>query len=80
MELENSDFQTKLHIDESVQPIAQKLRPSPFGLRDKIEEKLEELVNHDIIEQISLNKWKAQPLGQAPLLWSLSSLGTSGFV
>jgi len=25
------DFQAKLHVDESVQPIAQKLRPSPFG-------------------------------------------------
>ena len=46
------DFQAKLHIDESVEPIAQKLRPSPFGLREKIEEKLEELVNHDVIEQV----------------------------
>ena len=46
------DFQAKLHIDESVEPIAQKLRTSPFGLREKIEEKLEELVNHDVIEQV----------------------------
>ena len=46
------DFQAKLHIDESVEPTAQKLRPSPFGLREKIEEKLEELVNHDVIEQV----------------------------
>ena len=46
------DFQAKLHIDESVEPIAQKLRPSPFGLREKIEEKLEELVNQDVIEQV----------------------------
>ena len=27
------DFQAKLHVDESVQPIAQKLRATPFGLR-----------------------------------------------
>ena len=45
-------FQAKLHIDESVKPIAQKLRPPPFGLRDKIEQKLEELVNSDIIEPV----------------------------
>ena len=29
-----------------------KLRPPPFGLREKIEQKLEELVNHDIIEPV----------------------------
>ena len=45
-------FQAKLHIDESVKPIAQKLRPPPFGLRDKIEQKLEELVKSDIIEPV----------------------------
>jgi len=28
------------------------LRPSPFGLRGKIEQKLEELVNQDIIESV----------------------------
>ncbi|XP_015747522.1 PREDICTED: uncharacterized protein K02A2.6-like [Acropora digitifera] len=46
------DFQAKFHNDESVEPTAQKLRPSPFGLSEKIEEKLEELVNHDVIEQV----------------------------
>ena len=43
------DFQAKLHVDESVQPIAQKLRVSPFGLREKIEQKLEELVSPVVI-------------------------------
>ena len=28
------------------------MRPPPFGLREKIEQKLEELVNHDIIEPV----------------------------
>jgi len=28
------------------------LRPSPFGLREKIEQKLAELVNHDIFEPV----------------------------
>ena len=43
-------FQAKLHIDESVKPVAEKLRLPPYGLRDKIEQKLEELVECDIIE------------------------------
>ena len=46
------DFQAKLHIHESVQPIAQKLRAPSFGLRKKIEQKLEDLVSHDIIEPV----------------------------
>jgi len=45
-------FQAKLHVDESVQPIAHKMRPTPFGLREKIEQKLEELVSHCIIEPV----------------------------
>ena len=45
-------FPVKLHIDESVKPDAQKLRPLPYGLRDKIEQKLEELVECDIIEPV----------------------------
>ena len=52
------EFQAKLHVDESVKLVAQKLRPPPFGLRDKIEQKLNELVDFDII-----NPLKAQPLG-----------------
>ena len=46
------EFQAKLHVDESVKPVAQKLRPPPFGLRDKIEQKLNELVDFDIIEPV----------------------------
>lgn len=43
-------FQAKLHVDTSVKPVAQKLIPPPYGLRDKIEQKLKELVDCDIIE------------------------------
>ena len=43
-------FQVKLHIDESVKPVAQKLRTPPYGLREKIQQKLEELVDCNIIE------------------------------
>ena len=45
-------FQVKLHIDESVKPDVQKLRPPPNGLMDKMEQKLEELVECDIIESV----------------------------
>ena len=43
-------FQVKLHIDESVKPVAQKLRPPPYGLREKIQQILEELVDCNVIE------------------------------
>ena len=45
-------FQAKLHFDESVKPVAQKLRPPSYGLRDKIEQKLEELMDCDFIEPV----------------------------
>ena len=31
------DFQLKLHVDEQVQPVAQALQRSTFGLKEKIE-------------------------------------------
>ena len=43
-------FQEKLHIDKSVKPVAQKT--PPYGLRDKMEQKLGELVEGDIIEPV----------------------------
>ncbi|XP_014672251.1 PREDICTED: uncharacterized protein K02A2.6-like [Priapulus caudatus] len=47
-----TDYQIQLHIDESVQPVAQPVRRAPFALRDKIYQKLEELLNMDIIERV----------------------------
>ncbi|RUA05254.1 MAG: hypothetical protein DSY43_04950 [Gammaproteobacteria bacterium] len=38
------DFKAKLHVDETVKPVAQKQRPVPFGLREKVEMKLDELL------------------------------------
>lgn len=46
------DFQAKLHIIESVKPVAQKQRLAPFVLREEIENKLEELIDNDIIEPV----------------------------
>jgi len=45
-------FQEKLPIDESVKPVAQKLRSPPYGLRDIMDQKLEELVDCENIESV----------------------------
>ena len=45
------DYSLKLNIDGSVQPVAQSLRRVPFGLREKVEKKLQELLALDIIEE-----------------------------
>ena len=44
--------QVKLHIDPSVKPVAQPLRRTPFNLRSRVEEKIRELEDLDIIERV----------------------------
>ena len=50
-----ADFhdQLKLHVNRDVKPVAQPVRRLPFGLRDKVDEKLDELFEKDIIEEVS---------------------------
>ena len=48
-----ADFQLKLHINRDVKPVAQPVRRLPFGLRDKVDEKLDELLEKDFIEEVS---------------------------
>ena len=45
-------YELKLHIDESVKPVAQHVRRIPFGLREKVDAKLDELLELDIIEEV----------------------------
>ena len=45
-------YQVKLHINPEVQPVAQPLRRPAFSLREKIERKLDELMQEDIIEKV----------------------------
>uniref|UniRef100_A0A3P9MCB8 Gypsy retrotransposon integrase-like protein 1 n=1 Tax=Oryzias latipes TaxID=8090 RepID=A0A3P9MCB8_ORYLA len=47
------DFQLKLHIDKSVQPVAQPVRRVPFSLRKQVEEKLKQLEDADVIERVN---------------------------
>lgn len=46
------DTQVKIHIDESVKPVAQKPRRVPFHLRDKVEQEIDKLLEEDIIEKV----------------------------
>lgn len=47
------DYQLTLHFDPNVKPVAQPLRRPAFSLRGKIEKKLEELLQEDIIEEVN---------------------------
>ena len=55
------NFQVKLHIDETVQPVAQPHRRIPFHLRKLLKAELESHQKNDLI-----NKQMAQPLGFHP--------------
>ena len=46
------NYQESLHIDDSVKPIAQPVQWLPFGLREKVDSKLDELLREDIIEEV----------------------------
>ena len=45
-------YQLKLHIDETVCPVAQPVRRIPFSRREKVTEKLDELMKLDVIEKV----------------------------
>ena len=47
------DFQLRIPIDPEIQPIAQPIRRVPYHLRDTLSDKLDELVELDIIEKVS---------------------------
>ena len=42
-------YKLKLHVNEDVTPVAQSVRRLPFGLRDKVDEKLDKLLDMGII-------------------------------
>ena len=45
-------YQLKFHIDEKVQPVAQPVRRIPFSRRAKVEQRIEELVQLDVLEKV----------------------------
>ena len=57
------DFSVKLHIDYSVPPVAKPHRTIPISLREKVEEKLRQLEEDDIIEKVDgPTPWVSQPV------------------
>ena len=42
----------QLHIDPDIKPVAQPIRRTPFSLTSKVEEKVKELVDLDIVEPV----------------------------
>ena len=48
-----TNYQVKIHVNKEVQPVVQTSRKVPFALRDRVDMKLTELVDLDIIEQVS---------------------------
>ena len=45
-------YELKLNVDTSVKPVAQPVRRIPFGVREKVEKKLDELLTCGIIEEV----------------------------
>ena len=46
------DFSVKLHIDDSVPPVAKPHRRIPINLQEKVKEKLRQLEKNEIIEKV----------------------------
>lgn len=46
------NYQLKLHINKDVKPVAKKVQRLPFGLRVKVDKKLDDLLDKDIIEEV----------------------------
>jgi len=61
------NFQLKIHINQEVRPIAQHVRRIPYGLRGKVREQLDDLLQKDIIEAVpdSPTEW-VSPLVVVP--------------
>jgi len=60
------DFEVKLHIDQNVQPVAQRHRRIPFHLRKKVEAEIRKLEELDIIERVDGPTPWVSPIVAAP--------------
>ncbi|XP_062569364.1 uncharacterized protein K02A2.6-like [Saccostrea cucullata] len=46
------EFQLKLHVDNTVRPVAQPIRRLPYHMREAVGNKIDELENLDVIEKV----------------------------
>ena len=52
------DYQLHIPVDNDIEPVVQALRRVPYGLREKLEKKIDELEELDIIEKVNTtSKW-----------------------
>ena len=49
------DYRLKLHINKEVKPVAQQVRRLHFGLRDKVDLKLDDLLHEDVMEEVPIS-------------------------
>ena len=59
-------YKLKLHIDEKINPVAQKPRRTPFALRDKVTAEVEKLIEIDIVERVEGPTSWVSPIVVAP--------------
>ena len=60
------NYQAKIHVDLAIRPVAQKPRPVPFALQQKVTDKLRELIEDDIIEPVQGPTPWVSPIVVAP--------------
>ena len=60
------DFQLRIPIDKSVEPVVQRIRRVPYHLREKLEKKLESLEQMDIIEKVETPSQWVSPIVTVP--------------
>ena len=64
-----TDYLAKIHVDPEVLPVAQNTRRVPFSLREKLELKLKELQEADIIEKVEGPTPSVSPVCGVPKLY-----------
>ena len=58
------DYQLKLHVNKDVKPVVQPVRRLPFGLREKVDKKLDDLLKEEIIKEVPSGpaEWVSPPV------------------
>ena len=60
------DYKLKLHIDNSVKPVIQKVRTLPHSVKEKVEKEIDRLISQDIIERVEEPSQWVSPIVPVP--------------
>ena len=55
-----------IYIDSQIKPLIQKMQRVPFSLKDKVTAKINELLEHDIIERVEDPTRRVSPVAVIP--------------